>query len=183
MATRIVLTYADYAAIPNDGRRYELHEGELSVTPAPGTRHQQVVGNLYLALRHHVDAHRVGQVFVSPIDCILSDTTIVQPDIVYVDNTRLTAVSARGIEGPPTLVVEILSPGTEAVDRKVKLQIYARHRVPHYWIVDPESRTIEAHALTEGVYAVTARIEGAPAAALPPFANLALDPASIWPEP
>jgi Uma2 family endonuclease len=177
MATRIVLTYADYAAIPADGRRYELHEGELSVTPAPGTRHQQVVGNLYLALRHHVDAGPGGRVFVSPIDCILSDTSVVQPDIVYVARAREAVVTERGIEGAPTLVVEVLSPSTAAVDRAVKRQLYARHGVPYYWIVDPDARRIEAYVLTEGAY------QPAEAGLFPPLAGLHLDPAAIWPEP
>jgi Uma2 family endonuclease len=177
MATRIVLTYADYAAIPSDGKRYELHEGELSVTPAPGTRHQQIVGNLYLALRHHADAARLGQVFVSPVDCILSDTTVVQPDLVFVASTRLAVISARGIEGPPTLVVEVLSPSTVSVDRAVKLQLYARHGVACYWIVDPDARRIDAYVLSEGAY------QPADPGTLPPFAGLSLDPAALWPAP
>ena len=76
MSARVVLTYKDYEALPPDGRRYELHEGELSVTPAPSPQHQ-------------------------------------------LDATRL-ALSRRGVEGPPTLVVEILSPSTKTKDRGVK---------------------------------------------------------------
>ena len=107
--TRIVLTYRDYEALPADGRRYELHEGDLAVTPAPGTLHQRAVGMLYRLLSQYVEAHRLGDVFVSPVDCILSNTTVVQPDIVYVESNRSSLVSARGIEGPPTLVIEVLS--------------------------------------------------------------------------
>jgi Uma2 family endonuclease len=177
MATGVVLTYADYAAIPADGRRYELHEGEVSVTPAPGTRHQEVVGNLYLALRQHVDAGLGGRVFVSPIDCLLSDTSVVQPDLVYVAADRAAVVTARGIEGAPTLVVEVLSPSTVQIDRAVKRQLYARHGVPCYWIVDPDARRVEAYVLAEGAY------QPADPGSLPPFAGLALDPAAIWPEP
>jgi len=181
MTTRVILTYADYAAIPNDGRRYELHEGEVSVTPAPGTRHQRAVGELLVILHQHVRAGGVGEVFVSPIDCILSDTTIVQPDLVYLDRSRVTAVSERGIEGPPTLVVEVLSPSTIQIDRVVKGQIYAKHRVPFYWIVDPERRTVEAFELSGDGYRSAGRLEGDAARALPPFPDLALDPATIWP--
>jgi len=175
MATRVVLTYADYAAIPNDGRRYELHEGELSVTPSPSPTHQRVVLNLAAMLREHVNSRGLGEVFVSPIDCILSQTTVVQPDVVYLDRPRLAAVSSRGIEGPPTLVVEVLSPSTVQIDRAVKLQLYARHGVVHYWIVDPDSRRIEAHTLATGGY------QPATPGALPPFADLTLDPATLWP--
>src|SRR5574342_1376288 len=108
MTTRIVLTYADYAAIPNDGRRYELHEGELSVTPAPSPQHQRILANLNEIVRQHVKSHGLGEVFFAPIDCILGETTVVQPDLVSLDTGRLSIVSARGLEGAPTLVVEIL---------------------------------------------------------------------------
>src|SRR5256885_16625051 len=83
MSTRIVLTYRDYEALPADGRRYELHDGQLFVTAAPGLPHQRLVGRLFILLQKHVEAYGLGEVFVSPVDCILSDTTIVQPDVVY----------------------------------------------------------------------------------------------------
>jgi Uma2 family endonuclease len=109
---RSLLTYREYAALPADGRRYELHAGALSVTPAPGTRHQRVVGELFVLLREHVRGRQLGEVFVCPIDCILSDTTVVEPDVVYLDAARAGLVSERGIEGPPTLAVEVLPPST-----------------------------------------------------------------------
>ena len=158
-----------------------MHDGELAVTPAPSPGHQRVIGNLLVVLHHHVKARGLGEVFVSPIDCVLSDTTVVQPDVVFLESDRLTAVSARGIEGPPTLVVEVLSPSTIQVDRSVKGQLYAKHRVPHYWIVDAERRTIEAFALAGEGYGLAARLEGTQPAALPPFRDLSLDPGSLWP--
>jgi Uma2 family endonuclease len=181
MATRIVLTYKDYEALPTDGRRYELHEGELSVTPAPSPKHQQVSRDLLVVLHHHVKAHWLGEVLCSPIDCILSDTTIVQPDIVFVETGRLSVVTPRGIEGPPTLVVEVLSPSTAQIDRGVKFQLYSRHGVPHYWMVDPDARRIEAYALVEGAYELASRLEGSRPVGLPPFHDLELVPASLWP--
>ena len=180
MATRVILTYADYAAIPGDGRRYELHEGELSVTPAPSPGHQETVGNLFALLREHVRQAGLGKVFVSPVDCILGDTTVVQPDLVYLETDRLPAVSRRGIEGPPTLVVEVLSPGTVRIDRTVKLQLYARHGVPHYWIVDADARRVEAYSLSGDAYRLSTALDGPRPAVLPPFPDLALDPASLW---
>lgn len=137
------LTYRDYEALPADGRRHELHEGELSATPAPSPRHQRISGNLNEVLRQHVKRRRLGEVLYAPIDCILSETTVVQPDLVYLDSSRLPAVSARGIEEPPTLVVEILSPSTTLVDRSTKRQLYARYGIPFYWIVDPEAHAVD----------------------------------------
>ena len=117
MPARVVLTYRDYEALPADGRRYELHEGELLVTAAPGLPHQRLVGDLFVLLRQHVQAHRLGEVFVSPVDCILSDTTVVRPDVIYLEAARSAIAAARGIEGAPTLAVEIVSPSTVRIDR------------------------------------------------------------------
>jgi Uma2 family endonuclease len=180
MATRVVLTYRDYEALPNDGRRYEIHEGELSVTPAPAPRHQRVIGRLYRLLAQHVEARSLGEVFLSPIDVILGETTIVQPDLLFLDATRLGLVSGRGIEGAPTLVVEVLSPATTLIDRSTKLQLYARHGVPYYWIVDPEARRIEVYRLAATAYALELTASGAVPSALPPFPDLAVAPAPLW---
>jgi Uma2 family endonuclease len=88
-------------------------------------------------------------------------------------------VSERAIEGAPTLAIEVLSPSTEQIDRRRKLHLYARHGVLHYWIVDPRARAIEAYTLEEASYRMTARLTGDQPAALPPFADLRLDPAAI----
>ncbi len=178
--SRVILTYRDYEALPADGRRYELHEGELAVTPAPSPQHQRISGNLNEVLRQHVKSRRLGEVLYAPIDCILSETTVIQPDLVYLDASRLPAVSARGIEGPPTLVVEILSPTTTLVDRSTKRQLYARYGVPFYWIVDPEGRAVEAYTLSDQGYELAVRATGAGPVSPPPFSDLALVPDALW---
>lgn len=180
MATRAGLTYRDYAALPDDGRRYELHEGQLSVTPAPGTRHQIVSANIFEVLRRHVRAGGMGRVLYAPVDCILSDRTIVQPDIVYLAAESPTRMSERAIEGPPTLAIEILSPSTGHIDRRRKMRLYAEHGVPHYWLVDGDARMIDAFTLTGAAYALAARLERSEPVALPPFTDLALDPSIVW---
>jgi Uma2 family endonuclease len=179
MPTRALLTYGDYAALPDDGRRYELHQGELSEIPTPGTRHQGTIVNLITLLNEHVRSRGLGKVFVAPTDCILSNVTVVQPDILYIATDRLAIISERGIEGAPTLVVEVLSPSTAHLDRGRKMKLYAEHGVPFYWIADPESRSVKAYTLTGAAYALAARATSEPAA-LPPFSDLTIDPASIW---
>ena len=177
---RVALTYEDYEKLPDDGRRYELHEGELSVTPAPGILHQEASGNLYTILRQHVTSGAQGKLYYAPVDCILDISTVVQPDLVFVDTTRLNLISARGIEGPPTLVVEIVSPSTTAIDRVRKRELYARFGVPYYWIVDGDERSIDALQLADGQYELAAHLSGSTSSSLPPFPDLELEPASIW---
>ncbi len=177
---RVVLAYKDYEALPADGRRYEIHEGELSVTPAPSPQHQMIVLNIATLLRSHVKAKRIGEVLIAPLDVILSDTTIVQPDIVYLESVRRGAISRRGVEGPPTLVVEVLSPSTVLIDRNTKQQLYARFAVPFFWLVDPEGRTIEALVLGARGYSLAKRAAGNEPVSLPPFPDLTIIPASLW---
>jgi Uma2 family endonuclease len=123
----------------------------------------------------------IGRVLLSPLDVILTETIIVQPDIIYLDRGRLGAISGRGVEGAPTLVVEVLSPSSTLIDRNTKWQLYARHRVPFYWLVDPEGRAIEALVLGPDGYSLAVRASGAEPLALPPFPDLALVPAALWP--
>jgi len=181
MPLNSVLTYKDYEALPDDGRRYEIHEGELSATPAPNPQHQRLSRDLFLVLHAHVVARGLGEVLYAPLDVILSDTSIVQPDIVYLPTERLGAISRRGIEGPPTLAVEIVSPSTATIDRQTKRRLYARHGVPFYWLVDPDRRTIEAWVLGPEGYRSPLSATGARPVGLPPFPDLALIPDTLWP--
>ena len=152
-AVRVVLTYADYVALPNDGKRYEIHDGELSVTPAPGRTHQRLVLELGSLLNAHVKARSLGEIDIA--------------------RDRSGVLSERGVDGAPTLAIEIMSPSTVQIDRGTKLQLYARHRVPHYWIVDPVARTVEAYTLRSGAYELSVRAE--------PFPDLEILLASLWP--
>jgi Uma2 family endonuclease len=184
MTARVALTYRDYAALPDDGKRYEVHDGELSVTPAPTPLHQIVLLNLATVLDAYVKARSLGRIMVAPLDVILSDrpgqTTILQPDVLFLDRERLGTISERAIEGPPTLAVEILSPSTAVTDRTRKRELYARYGVPYLWIVDPDTREVLAHVLDSGEYRLAARVSGAQAVDLPPFVDLGLVPSSLW---
>ena len=142
---RIRLTYDDYVGLPNDGKRYEILDGELFVTLAPSTRHQQVSIQLGVILFRHVRGARLGRVLQAPVDVIFDGSTVAQPDIVFVAASRDAIVTERAIEGAPDLVIEILSPSTLRQDRTTKAALYARFGVAHYWIVDPGERTIECY--------------------------------------
>ncbi|MBI4634927.1 MAG: Uma2 family endonuclease, partial [Candidatus Rokubacteria bacterium] len=171
--TRVLLTYREYAALPDDGRRYEIHDGDLSVTPAPGLAHQKISQRLFDVLFHHVQARGLGEIYYAPVDVILSDRSVVQPDIVFVENSRRGVLGPRGIEGAPTLAVEIMSPSSTLTDRATKHQLYARHGVPYYWIVDPEARAVEAYGLGPGGYTLALRATGPEPVSPPPFEGLA----------
>lgn len=145
-----VLDYDDYAAIPPDGKRYELIEGDVHVTPAPTPLHQWVSKRLQRQLEAYFEARGFGRVYNAPIDVILTPHDVVQPDLVVV--TDLSQVSARGIEGAPALLVEILSPTTLLYDRTTKSRRYAALGVPHLWLVEPEPRRLECYRLEGSGY-------------------------------
>jgi Uma2 family endonuclease len=180
MQAQPILTYDDYIALPEDGPRYELYEGELIVMPATSPRHQAVIVNLFIAVAQHVWGHGLGDVSPASIDVILSHVTVVQPDLVYVDTAGPGIVTDGGVEGTPTLVVEVLSPSTEARDRGVKQALYAQYGVPFYWIVDPATRTVQALRLRRDSYEAVATLDETAPAALPPLAGLRLDPTALW---
>jgi len=186
MTARTAWTYEDYAALPDEGKRYEIHDGELCEMTGPSLLHQMVCGNLYRVLSAHVTARQLGVVLFAPLDVILSarptETTVLQPDLIYVDPSRKGALKMRGVEGAPTLAVEILSPSTAAIDRGLKRALYARYGVPYLWFVDPIARDLEALALSSGEYTEVARVSGEQPVDLPPFTDLRLVPASLWPD-
>ncbi len=181
MGSKVILTYADYAALPDDGRRYELFEGEIEMTPAPTTRHQRVLGRLHVFLHQYLQDRQAGEVFVAPVDLILSDVTVVQPDLLVVLNERRHLIAERGIEGPPDLVVEVLSPATASRDRGIKMQLYARYGIPHYWLVDPDTQTLEAYHLEESVYRLAGTLRGHGHLTPSIFPGLSVSGSSLWP--
>jgi Uma2 family endonuclease len=174
------LTYEDYAALPEDGNRYELFDGELVVSPAPRPRHQGASLKLASRLLTHAEAHALGRVYTAPIDVILSPTTVLQPDIVFVAKGHERIITERAIEAPPDLVVEILSPGTSRRDRGAKARLYARFGIAHYWILDPKAHTFEAFVLEGRAYRLVTSSEGTATVAAAPFAGLSIDLAAIW---
>ena len=178
---RTVLTYEDYAALPSgDGWRYEIHDGELSVSPTPTFRHQQIVATLLGILHRHVVAYDLGEVVPSPITVVLSDTPVVEPDIVYIAKEQMGIIGARGtIDGAPMLAIEVLSPSTARLDRQTKKQLFERYGVPWYWIVDADARCIDVYQAVSGSYGPADR-RGGTLAELPPFSGLTIDASTLW---
>lgn len=146
------LTFRDWLKYPDDGKLYELIGGELHVTPAPSVRHQVISGNLFALLREAVTDAGLGRVLYAPVGVMLSDEDVVEPDLVVVLAEHAERIGRQTIEGPPDLVVEILSPGSAGRDLTTKRALYARFGIPEYWIVDPESDSVEVLTLKEEAY-------------------------------
>ena len=143
--TSTTLTYADYALLPDDGRRHEIIEGEHYVNPAPNLRHQTISFNLVLLIGTYVRERGLGRVYFAPCDVVLSDTDVLQPDLFFVSAAREALLTAANVQGAPDLVIEILSPSTRVLDESVKLARYERFGVDEYWIVDPDARAITVY--------------------------------------
>src|SRR5438132_485999 len=121
--------------------------------PHRRSRHQQIITRLLGILHRHVVAHDLGEVVPSPITVVLSDTSVVEPDIVYIAKEQMGIIGARGtIDGAPMLAIEVLSPSTACLDRQTKKQLFERYGVPWYWIVDADARCIDVYQAVSGSY-------------------------------
>jgi Uma2 family endonuclease len=147
VAHRTIFTYHDYILMP-EGRRYEVLGGDLVGLPAPTSVHQEIVGALYAALRQWAMRSGGGRALVSPVDVRLSDTDVVQPDVLFVTAARAAIIEEPYVRAAPDLVIEVLSASTAERDRVLKRRIYELHGVREYWIVDPDARAAEV--LTNG---------------------------------
>ncbi len=158
-AQRIV-TYADLQQWPDDGRQYELYDGEVIEIPAPFPRHQIVIQRLEQELLAYAREHG-GIVLQAPLDIVFSEVTVLQPDLVFFDASRAHLLRLdEATRHAPDLAVEVLSPSTEARDRGRKMTIFARYGVKELWIVDPHAATIEIYALAGDAYALAHTARG-----------------------
>jgi Uma2 family endonuclease len=136
-------TYADYLNLPDDGKRYEIIDGELYMVPAPTLDHQRAAGTFHAIIWHFLEENPIGEVFPAPTDVIFSELSVVQPDVVFVSKEKSDILTRENIQGSPSLVIEVLSPGTERRDRTEKLETYARYGVQEYWMASEENETVE----------------------------------------
>lgn len=145
-------TYADYCRIPADGKRHEILDGRHFVNPAPSPYHQTVTSRLLCELMIRIEKTRRGRVFTSPIDVHLGPGSIVQPDVVALRLRNASIIGPKKLTGVPNLLLEVLSPSNRAYDRKRKRARYERAGVREFWLVDPETHSIEQLILRKGRY-------------------------------
>lgn len=164
----------DLASMPDDGRRYEVIEGTLLVTPAPSLRHQWVSSSLINLLQ--LAAPAALRVLHAPTDVVLDDANALQPDLLVVraDNIKHPDNPLR-----PLLVVEILSPSTRLVDLTLKRSRYQTAGCPSYWVVDPDEPSLTAWDLVESVYVERGHVAGEDSLSLAAPFDVTITPARL----
>jgi Uma2 family endonuclease len=152
-------SYEDILRFPDDGRRYEIIEGDLYEMPSPTSVHAATIINL-IALLLPIVARLRGRVFTAPLDVFIPGGDPVQPDVLVVLPDGNARVELRGIEGPPELVIEVVSPSNRGRDLLTKRSLYARAGVREYWLVDPDARTLEILTLDRDAFHLAAAASG-----------------------
>ncbi len=152
-----VWTYDEYAALPEDAKRYEVIEGELVEMSAPNVRHQDILLWVAVQLYQHVAAFGGGRVFVAPLDVVLSNINVVQPDVLFVADSDQDRITAPNLQGAPTLAVEVLSDAGH--DRVRKRRLYEQFGVQEYWIVDPHTERVEVYRIEGGTFSEATVLE------------------------
>lgn len=147
------LTVADLDEMPDDGHRYELVDGALLVTPAPGVAHQTACLALAVLLRSTCPPDL--RVLTAPLDVVLGEQTSLQPDVLV---ARRDAFTEKNLPSAPLLAVEVLSPSTRLVDLNLKKATYERAGVPTYWVVDPHQARLVVWELREHGYTQVADV-------------------------
>jgi Uma2 family endonuclease len=142
----VKLTYDDFVRFPDDGKRHELIDGEHYVTPSPNLGHQRILGKLHLAIGKYLEGNPIGEVFFAPLDVVMSNFDVVEPDLLYVSRDRANQVLVpEHVRGVPDLVVEIASKSTRKRDATIKRALYERMSVSEYWLVDPKSEVVQQY--------------------------------------
>ncbi|HAS17553.1 MAG: restriction endonuclease [Nitrospirae bacterium RIFCSPLOW2_12_42_9] len=144
-------TYEDYLKTPDDVR-YELIEGDLLMTPSPVTKHQRILRELGFELLSFVRVKDLGEIFLAPFDVHLDNENVVEPDILFISKQRLHIIGEKNVQGPPDLVIEILSESTANRDLVQKKRLYAKFGVKEYWIVIPGEEIVEIYTLKDALY-------------------------------
>ena len=162
------------------GVRLELVDGEVAVSPSPRPRHSYPVLKLAVLLDNHVTEHDLG-LLIQDTDTVFGEYDVRRPDILFFTKARQHLVREdEAIEGAPDLCVEVVSPSSGTIDRKDKFEQYAAGEVQHYWILDPQQRSLEGFKLEGNKYVPSGRGEGSATLRLPPFPDLEIPLSKLW---
>jgi Uma2 family endonuclease len=179
------LTYDDFVKLPDDGKRYEIIDGELFVNAAPVPRHQMIVGNLHFELAVFFRQHGGGMVFLSPLDVVFDNENVTEPDLVVIRSDRANIVGKKNVQGAPTLCIEVLSDSTRRLDEIHKRKLYERSGVEEYWIVDPVLELVKIYRQTGAGFERAAEIsvEEGGTITTPLFPGLSIDVTAVFTGP
>jgi len=181
MNRNVRYTVQDYMNLPeSEEKRHELLEGEIYVVPSPNTIHQAIVRKISRAFEDYVLSRGMGTIFFAPLDVVLSNEDVVQPDILFVSTERTSIITEQNIQGAPDIVLEVLSRATASRDRTLKRARYARFGVREYWIVDPQTKTIEILTASETGFDTYRVFPIGTAASSPLMAELAMQTSAIF---
>jgi Uma2 family endonuclease len=154
-----VYTYEDWVKLPEDSWGYEIINGELTKSPSPMTNHQRVVANIAFELQVYLRSTQQGELIFAPMDVVLSNTNIFQPDILFISNENSDIITEKNIQGAPDLIAEVLSPSTTYKDLFDKKELYEQFGVKEYWIIDPKREWVEVYTLNKSKYSLLQKIE------------------------
>ncbi len=146
-------TYEDYISLEED-KRYDIVDERLFEMPTASLRHQKVICNLAYLFRRYQEEKSCGDSYLAPVDVILSEENIVQPDVVFISIERLSIAKERVILGARDMVAEVVYPSTFKRVTEDKRKLYAKHGVKEYWLVSPEEKVVEVLTLKKGEYEV-----------------------------
>lgn len=154
-------TIHDLDAMPEDGNRYELLNGVITMAAAPTWKHQLVSRAIFRLIDRWVEEHSLGDTLFAPVDVVLDDENVLQPDIIFIDEAHLPSVRGGRVYGAPQLIVEVLSPTSRNRDSVEKPMHYALAGAAEYWLVDPQLETISVFTLIDSLYVERPRGEDA----------------------
>jgi Uma2 family endonuclease len=145
------MTLHEYLRTPERVSPAQLAYGQLMVRDAPSPRHQEAVKRYFLALHQHVEAHRLGEVWLAPLDVVLDAerALVVQPDLLFISHGRGHILMDR-VRGAPDLVVEVVAPHPRVGELEQRIGWYARYGVRECWVVRLFERRVEIVACAEG---------------------------------
>jgi Uma2 family endonuclease len=165
------------------GVRLELVNGEVAVSPRPSLDHSFALLALSFVLMEHIRARDLGQLFTD-LDTVMDELNVRCPDLLFVKKSRLSLLTAKVVEVPPDLCVELISPSTVQVDRDDKFEQYRVAGIPNYWIIDPAKRTAESYVASgPGPYTLEAQGSGSDRVRFQPFPDLEIDLSRVWRNP
>jgi len=172
------MTASEYEMLSESNLPCQLVNGLLFMSPAPTPNHQRIVRRLFKLIDGHIKDN--GEVLFSPIDLYVDEKNVYQPDLIYLSSANKSAVTKRGVEKSPDLIIEVISPSNSHVDRYTKKEAYARIRVKEYWIIDPGNETIEIFSSANQMEQPVFFLAEAGTVYSPLLPSLAFELSEIW---